>query len=223
MIIFAHRANRNGVIELEENTLSAVEECLSKGWGIETDIRRTPGGEFYISHDAVPRNSSNAAEAYCAVFRRFPSSVIAMNIKELGYEPELVQFFKVQGVTDSVFLFDMELLEEQPGSAVKRFRECSPTIRLAARVSDRGESIKRALMIGGASVIWLDEFDSLWVCESDIRALKEAGRTIYAISPEIHGFTLDAAKMRWEALSDWGVDGICTDFPMLLERQLDHI
>ena len=48
-------------------------------------------------------------------------------------------------------------------TTARRCRDLHPTIRLAARVSDRGESIERALGISVASVIWLDEFDGPFI------------------------------------------------------------
>ena len=93
-------------------------------------------------------------------------------------------------------------------------------IRLSARVSDHGEPIARALGIEAASVIWLDEFDGPWCTEGDIRALKDAGRTVYAVSPELHGATFEAMRSRWRDFIRWGVDGICTDYPAALDHYI---
>jgi hypothetical protein len=112
----------------------------------------------------------------------------------------------------------MELLEPHPGVSARRFRALDPDIRLGARVSDRHESIEQALTIGSADIIWLDEFDSLWVTASDVRELKTAGRTVYAVSPELHGAPTSVMRSRWQQLTEWGVDGICTDAPLELAR-----
>ena len=90
-------------------------------------------------------------------------------------------------------------------------------------MSDRGESIERALSIGAASVVWLDEFDRLWATEQDVRRLKQAGRMVYAVSPDLHGFSLIATRARWAQFSAWGVDGICTDYPVELPRYLNGV
>ena len=223
MIILAHRANYDGCVKTHENSLVAMKFCFEQGWGIETDIRRTPDGHFYISHDLATCTESNQAEAFCDLFRCYPLATVALNIKELGYESNLLQYLVKQQVTRQVFLFDMELLEAQAGQTAKLFRELNSVIKLAARVSDRGESIERALDIVLADIIWLDEFDRLWVTEDDIKRLKYAGKTVYAISPEIHGFSLDEMQRRWHEFYTWGVDGICTDYAMLLARKLKDL
>ena len=71
-----------------------------------------------------------------------------------------------------------------------------------------------------ASIIWLDEFDSLWIKKVDIQRLKRSGKTIYAISPEIHGFSLVEMELRWRQFFQWGINGICTDYPAKLVKVL---
>jgi glycerophosphoryl diester phosphodiesterase len=220
MKILAHRANRAGIDARQENTLEAVRACLEQGWGIETDIRRNAAGRYYISHDPVAVTERNQVEAFCVLLREMPSAVVALNVKELGYEADLVRFLERQRVLGQVFLFDMELIEPTPGETARLLRSLHPTVKLAARVSDRDEPVERALGIEVADIIWLDEFDRLWATEADIRTLKKSGRTIYAVSPEIHGFTPEEMRRRWSEFRKWGVDGICTDFPEELARSL---
>lgn len=212
MLVLAHRANYEGVNKLEENSLDACRLCLEHGWGIETDIRRTSNGSFYISHDAAEWDDGNHADRFCELWRQYPHSTIALNVKELGYEADLLEYLIRQNVVSQLFLFDMELLEPHPGQTARLFRQLDPKIRLAARVSDRNEPIEQALSVGPTDIIWVDEFDYLWVREADIHRLKSASKTIYAISPEIHGFTLNQMYQRWRQFYAWGVDGICTDY-----------
>ena len=54
--------------------------------------------------------------------------------------------------------------------------------------------------IADADVIWVDEFDRLWITEADMTELKNRGRTVYAISPEIHGFSNTIMTARWAAI-----------------------
>jgi hypothetical protein len=220
MIVLAHRANSNGINKAQENTFEAVCSCLEQGWGIETDIRRAEDGRFYISHDLAEPTLGNWADRFFGAFRRHPHTVIALNVKELGYEADLLSYLDRQSVLGQIFLFDMELLEEVPGQSAALFRSMSPQVRLAARVSDRGEPVERVLGIESAQVVWLDEFDRLWATESDIRRLKVAGKAVYAISPEIHGFSLEEMRRRWEQFYAWGIDGICTDYSALLAQGL---
>jgi hypothetical protein len=117
-----------------------------------------------------------------------------------------------------MFLFDMELIEPLPGATARLYRTLDPTVRIAARVSDRREPIERALGIDSASVIWLDEFERCWASARDVRRLKNQGKTVYAVSPDLHGFSLDVTRRRWEEFIRWGVDGICTDYPAALAQ-----
>lgn len=203
-----------------ENRLPTIDAALRWHWGLETDIRRDPSGRFYISHDARSSAAGFLAEDFCALFRAFPHATIALNVKELGDEAALLRFLEEQDVLEQVFLFDMELLESEPGRTARRFRDLSDTVRIAARVSDRGESIDRALSIEQASVIWLDEFDGAHFTAADVRQLKAAGHQVHAVSPDLHRASYARARARWMDFIDWGVDGICTDHPAALDRLL---
>lgn len=184
---------------------------------MEVDLRRTPGGRLYLSHDPGPAWDDQLAEPFFAEVRRHPEATVAINIKECGYEQEIVTLLTEQRVLGQVFLFDMELVEQTPGESARLLRSLHPQIRLAARVSDRNEPVDRALAVTEASVIWLDEFDGPWVTASVVRRLQAVGRVVYAVSPELHGVSLSDARARWAAFAGWGVDGICTDHPAELQ------
>lgn len=220
MLIIAHRGNPSGPQPLEENTEGALVQSLARGWAVETDIRRGKDGRFYISHDAAEVTERNEARAYASSWRRFPTATIALNVKECGQEADLIHFLSQEDVLKQIFLFDMELVEDVPGRMAKIFRRVSPSVRLAARVSDRNEPLDRALAIREAEVIWLDEFDRPWTRSEDVRRLKDAGKLVCAVSPDLHGFSLDVSRRRWEDFLVWGVDGICTDYPIVLEKVL---
>jgi glycerophosphoryl diester phosphodiesterase len=217
--ILAHRANIHGPSPSTENRPAATLAALERGWGLETDIRRAPDGRFYISHDPRTDIDEVRAETFGAILRAYPTAPIALNVKELGYEAELLRFLGAEDLLERLFLFDMELLEGKPaGRTARLLRSLHRSVPLAARVSDRGESIEQALSIDVADVIWLDEFDGPWVRETDVRRIKDAGRTIWAVSPDLHGNSRETARKRWIQFCNWGVDGICTDYPDALER-----
>jgi hypothetical protein len=220
MLILAHRGNWFGPELKEENSLHAIRYCLSRGWGVETDIRRDSNGIFYISHDPATVREGNRAEELCHVLSQFPEAVVALNVKEIGYEADLLTFLDQQQVLDNVFLFDMELIEPRPGKTARLFRSLHRGIRLAARMSDCNETVEQALGIDVAEIIWLDEFEYFWVDADTVRFIKSTGKIVYAISPEIHGFTLDQMHQRWEDFYEWGIDGICTDYSEALENWL---
>ncbi|MCC7010082.1 MAG: hypothetical protein IT184_14845 [Acidobacteria bacterium] len=216
--ILAHRGNTNGPSADDENQLATAGQALARGFGLEIDIRQAADGRFYIAHDPLLEPAGRLAEASFAELRRYPRATVALNIKEEGGEAAIAALVAQEGVRSQVFVFDMELVEAHAGGMARRFHAIDPALRIAARVSDRGESLDRALGIGQASVIWLDEFDRLWATEADVRRLKDAGRAVYAVSPDLHQFPHDQTRRRWREFLDWGVDGICTDYAEELAR-----
>ncbi|HEX3800403.1 MAG TPA: hypothetical protein VH413_17045 [Verrucomicrobiae bacterium] len=216
MIILAHRANLNGPHSVVENSVAACADALAQGFGLETDLRRDAANEFYISHDAAPRTPENSLAAYTELFQRHPNLELAINVKELGYEAALIDLMNSGRLGARSFYFDFELLQPKtPGAAQWKIKLLphSHKVRLAARLSDRKEPLSQCLSIP-AEVVWGDEFDTLWLTEKEARAVREAGRLFYLISPEIHGFDLATMKKRWADFKSWGVDGVCTDYPL---------
>jgi hypothetical protein len=218
--ILAHRGNIDGPCHRTENSLASITTALQRGWGLEIDVRRAPNGTFYVSHDAAPSADGHEAAPVFAAIARHPRATVALNIKELGDEADLATMLDSFGIASQCVVFDMELLEVRPGRAARAFRRHHPHLRIAARVSDRAESIDRALRIDVASVIWLDEFDGPWCTAATIARLKAAGRRIFAVSPDLHGGSLDAARARWEDFVAWDLDAICTDYAAELARRL---
>jgi glycerophosphoryl diester phosphodiesterase len=215
-MILAHRANLTGPHSVVENSLAACKGALEAGFGLETDLRRDPAGRFYISHDPHPRSAANSLEAFTELFRQHPAAELAINVKELGYEPALIELMNSGRLGQKSFYFDFELLEPKtPGAAQRKIKSLpdSSRIRLASRLSDRQEPLAQCLSIPG-SIVWADEFDSLWLTADDVRQVQAAGRLFYVISPELHGFDHQARKRRWQDFKSWKVDGICTDYPL---------
>lgn len=214
MVILAHRANLEGPKRSRENSLDACREALKGGFGLETDLRRNGSGCFYVSHDPAALTDANRFDRFEALFREFPDRVIAMNVKELGYEADLIRLSREGALGGMAFYFDFELLEPSaPGTAQRRLRSLpgGEEVRLASRLSDRGESLSQCLEIPG-EVVWADEFDSLWLTEVHVRGVHAAGRRFYAISPELHGFSRSERFRRWNDFKEWGIDGLCTDY-----------
>ncbi len=214
--LLAHRANLHGPEPARENSLERCARALELAFGLETDLRRDPEGRFYIAHDPGPRHAENDFDAFAKLFRRWPENVIAMNVKELGYEQELIELHASGALGGHAFYFDFELLEPAtPGQAQLKLRalEGGAATPLAARLSDRGEPLARCLAIP-AEVVWADEFDSLWLTPEHVQAVHAAGRKFFAISPELHGFSESQRRRRWSEFQAWGIDGLCTDFPV---------
>jgi glycerophosphoryl diester phosphodiesterase len=214
--ILAHRANLTGPHSVVENSLAACADALARGFGLETDLRRDASGAFYISHDAAPRTPENSLKAYTELFRRHPNAELAINVKELGYEAALIELVNSGQLGERSFYFDFELLEpKKPGTTQWKIKMLphSQKVRLAARLSDRKEPWSQCQSIP-AEVVWGDEFDKLWLTEKEVSLVRAAGRLLYMISPEIHGFDLPTMKRRWQDFKNWGVDGVCTDYPL---------
>jgi glycerophosphoryl diester phosphodiesterase len=214
--IMAHRANLTGPRSVAENSLAACAKALELGFGLETDLRKDSSGKFYISHDAHPRTAENALEGYTTLFQQHPKAELAINVKELGYEPALIELMNSGRLGQKCFYFDFELLETKtPGAAQKKIRSlpAGDRIRMASRLSDRNENLAQCLSIP-AEVVWADEFDSLWLTEEEVKRVKAAGRLFYVISPEIHGFDRAATMRRWQDFKSWHIDGICTDYAL---------
>jgi glycerophosphoryl diester phosphodiesterase len=213
MVILAHRANLEGPNPKSENSLTATQRALELGFGIETDLRRDADGRFYISHDRQHRTEENDFGRFSKLFQKFNEQVIAMNVKELGYEKDLIGLQTSGAMGRHSFYFDFELLEPAtPGRTQKVMSALSGAgrIEMAARLSDRNEPLDQCLSIP-ANIVWTDEFDSLWLTREHVDAIHAAERQVYAISPEIHGFKKAAQLQRWHEFQEWGVDGLCTD------------
>lgn len=214
MWILAHRANLDGPVPATENSLGMTIRALEAGFGIETDLRRDATGRSYIAHDSVGWAPEIDFGAFAQAFRAHADRPIALNVKELAYEAELIERQLAGDFGGRSFLFDFELLEPQtPGAAQRKIRSLPAGDRavLAARVSDRGESLDQCLSIP-AQVAWLDEFDSPWATAETIAALRAADRQVFVVSPELHGFDREARFRRWADFLAWEVDGVCTDF-----------
>jgi glycerophosphoryl diester phosphodiesterase len=216
MDILAHRANLDGPSPEKENRQETVAAALEEGFGIETDLRRDGAGRFYLAHDASGWTRENDFRNFSILFREHPDQTVAMNVKELGYESELVALQQAGALGNRGFYFDFELLEpDRPGAAQHAIRALpgGASTRLAARLSDRGETLARCLAIP-SEIVWADEFDALWLSAEVVAAAQAAGRLLYAISPELHGFDKHARLRRWRDFKAWGIDGLCTDHPL---------
>ena len=213
MEVVSHRYLLGGKNREAENTLSQLRLAQKEVVFFETDIRRTSGGEFYISHDpndveVVP--TEYKAELHAKTWK-MGGSHLMLNLKELGYEEGLIGWLNQNDVLRNVTLFDFELLGVDPIEYTDKLKSINSGVRFAYRVSDRDEPIERVLGFE-PKAIWLDEFDNFWAKKDDILKLKETGAVVLAVSPDLHGHTLEISKKRWKDFAEFGVDGVCTDY-----------
>ena len=66
--------------------------CLEQGFGIEIDIRYSPDFGYYLSHHVRSAPATHSAEEIFVLIRQYPRAMVALNLKELGYEKELAEF-----------------------------------------------------------------------------------------------------------------------------------
>ena len=214
--ILAHRANLTGPDPASENSFNATRRALELGFGIETDLRRDSQNRFYIAHDPQPWTAENDFAHFSTLFQNFADRLVAMNVKELGYESELIALQRAGAMGDHAFYFDFELLEPgTPGRSQRLLRNLpgGDHTAMASRLSDRGESLEQCLAIP-AGIVWADEFDSLWLTREHVDAARAAGRLFFVISPEVHGFDETARMQRWQQFKEWHIDGLCTDYAL---------
>lgn len=216
MFILAHRANQQGPHSCKENSVAACHAALDAGFGLEIDLRLHDSGLFYISHDPLNDAADESFGLYEKLFRSRPDQVIAVNVKELGYEKKLIDLHRSGAFGNRAFYFDFELLEPKtPGQAQRKIRSLAHggDVSLASRLSDRQEPLDQCLAIP-SDVVWADEFDSLWLTGKHVEQVKGSGRQIYVISPELHNFGRDDRRKRWADFKTWEVNGICTDYAL---------
>lgn len=186
------------------------------GFGIETDLRPAGANRFYLGHDRQTWTPANDLDNFVKLFTQHPDSCIAVNVKELDDLSELVSLQLSGRFGANSFYFDFELLEpDQPGYSQSMIQKLprGNEVRLAARLSDRNEPLEQCLSIP-ASIVWADEFDSLWLTKQDRAAVRDSGRLLYVISPELHGFSEAMMLKRWIEFKEWRIDGLCTDYPI---------
>ena len=210
--ILAHRGNLHGPDPRTENTLEVYRRALEAGYGLEIDVRRSPSGEYYISHDSVQDWRGLSLDKFEPTFRAHKDCWVAVNAKELGYELGLAQLV-ARGIFGArAFLFDFELLEpREPGRAQRLIRSAHADVQLASRLSDHNEPLAQALPIPG-DIVWGDEFDAYWLTGQEVAAVHRAGRRFCAVSPELHGAASPVRLSRWAEMKNWRLDAICTDF-----------
>ena len=210
--ILAHRGNLYGPDPRIENTVEAYRAALEAGFGLEIDVRRSSAGEFYISHDPAQDRCGLSLDKFESIFRAHPECMIAVNVKELGYELALAELVASGIFGAQAFLFDFELLEPQtPGRAQRQILSVYTGVCLASRLSDRNEPLEQSLGIPG-DIVWGDEFDAPWLTEQQVAAVQQTGRRFCVVSPELHGASSPMRLARWVEMKNWRIDALCTDF-----------
>jgi glycerophosphoryl diester phosphodiesterase len=186
----------------ERNTPAAIEGALSRGFGVETDLRDMADG-LAIAHDPTDAKDFSV-ERFLESYRRLgPGLPLALNIKADGLRPMLKPLLTRYDV-NNYFCFDMSVPETLAYS-----RE---GFRFFSRQSEY-EPVPA--LYSQAHGVWMDQFDGDWVTPKAIRGHLEAGKQVALVSPELHRRPHLAA---WRGLRDAGLGEVpelmlCTDFP----------
>ncbi|MGI5845044.1 MAG: hypothetical protein ACOX9B_12825 [Candidatus Xenobium sp.] len=219
--VLAHRGLLAGADSALENRFETLLQALGEGFGVETDVRYCSGRGHYLSHDPAVWTPQNDAFRFLEACHRHPGQVVALNLKELDGLRPLLRILSDLDLWDRLFLFDMELIESLPGKTARTLRCLDPRSRLAARVSERDEPVERAAGCPFTDCVWLDEFDGPWASQATFRELARVGKPVWAVSPDLHGRSLQESRRRWGEFMAWGARGICTDHPLELARCLE--
>ena len=183
--ILSHRANVEGSDKYRENRAIACTECLNLGFGLELDVRNYMNS-LYAKHDLVMSQGEQSWLELVTVISSYPNLPVAINIKDTGAERAIINSIRNLD-KNSVFLFDLELVVgiEKYNELSSVYHELDPRMNIAMRVSDRGETIERAVKSQN-TVVWLDEFDSFWVSHDTLEELTKAGKIVYVVAPDLH-------------------------------------
>lgn len=206
MDILAHR----GLWEKpgEKNSLHALRTALTRGFGIETDIRDHLG-RLVISHDPPAADASHfQLSELLDIYRKLNSEkILALNIKSDGLHSLLRDELDRHGIgANRYFVFDMSVPDamgylQQQMPCYTRESEIEPV----------------PAFINEAAGVWLDCLRDDWIDGSKILEHLESGRSVALVSPELHGREHYPAWQVWRKTAlDWRRRGktglaLCTD------------
>lgn len=205
--IIAHRGY--WTTPAEQNSPQAIRAALERGWGVEFDVwRRGVGHERRGMQEFFTEDGDNT---FCGEFEaalRVGDGPLLWNVKErevFGQWTDCRRTISDPAIWRRSWIFDHELVGDESIPALWA------DANLLARASDR-EPLADALAKPWARGIWLDTFTTPWVTPDVLAQCRDAGKTPFIVSPELHRQPVRLAD--WQA---WDGAAICTDMPQLLE------
>ena len=222
-------AHRGASADFPENSLDAFSGALQQGadW-VELDVRRSKDGVLVVHHDAhlaggdlikdldsnsLPEGVPSLAEA----FEASESMGVNIEIKHLPGEPDfdevdlvceaVVGLVRAYRSTDKILVSSFDI------NAIDRIKETDPLIATGWLVAERSDGIQildRASSHNHSAINpWDDLVDESLIEEAHSRGLN------------VNVWTVDD-ESRILQLSEWGVDGIITNFPSLAVEVLNQ-
>jgi len=244
MIIFSHRGL--GFNE-EENSIEGYRKALMEGFSIEIDVQKTKDNQIVISHDANLKRTKNidmkiSESSLEDIKHLIPSFNEILNILSKSKQEQLMAIHIKDKKQESLLrILCNQITEEKIENRCFVFdvtkagrdliRSINPNIKVAFSVGEK--------VYGDTIYLWEDvcneDFDIVWWDEwvegtlyksENLKLLKECGKVVYAISPELHQIgdcppaRLNRIKNVWDNLIAMNVDGLCTDYPLDLRGTL---
>ena len=240
-------------MEYPEGSLLSFEMALKSGFGIEVDVQKIRDNHLVVIHDDTLKRYSGSDrkisdilleefkgldyrgqklalfEEICCLFleKSEPDALMAIHIKDekqYGVVEDVIKMMSRFGLEERSFIFDITL------EYAKKVKEINPSIKLGISVSDCHDydtlyTRDSVINLDFIDIIWWDEFKDFYT-EEDANRIKQSGKKLYAISPELH-LIHDHPKGKqgyedtWKNLIKWEVDGICTDYPDEFEQFYD--
>jgi glycerophosphoryl diester phosphodiesterase len=218
MRILAHRALLQGPDASVENTLPALAAACAEQFDVEFDVNVDAEGRLVLSHDPCPWSVDRDAATFLR--RTRPQFAHALNVKDLDTLDELLAAVGAAGAADRFVLFDFELLDA-PRQLLAEVQRRG--YRVAHRISEHEPYTAEYAADASVTMIWLDELEGPWVDAAVVRQLRNAGKDVLYVSPDLHRRAGgEELERRWRELAAWDVSGICTDYPLKLRDLLPN-
>jgi len=248
MKIFSHRGIGFGK---EENSVESYKEALKNGFSLEIDVQKSRDDVLVISHDTNLKRhrgiNKNLTEMYSQelqelkvpMFREVleyfkknknEEQLLAIHLKDeyqTGILDLAAELITNQQLEKSCFIFDVTTI------GANHLKSLNPKIKVGLSVGEKRytgsiylwKDIKDCLDV---DIVWWDEWHSKLYNKEKRELIR--GKTIYAISPELHkihnhpkGNSLEDIKYVWKDLIELDVHGICTDYPLELKKYLESV
>jgi glycerophosphoryl diester phosphodiesterase len=214
--VLAHRGLLDGPDHARENALPALREAAARGFASEFDVRLDDDGRLVLTHDPAAWAPEHDARAFLA---DPPGDALhAFNVKDAAATRAALDVIAQAGTIGRFFFFDFELACPDAARAdALRGEVAGRGGAVARRLSDREPVLEDLLADAATEHVWLDEMDGPWVSASVVSRLRDAGKRVWFVSPELHRpQPVEALCRRWHDVVQWGVAGICTDHPVAL-------
>jgi glycerophosphoryl diester phosphodiesterase len=186
----------------ERNRPESLRSALSKGFGLETDVRDS-AGKLVVCHDPVTAEVQFLSELLTDYQSLASEAPLAINIKADGLG-SMIQTLLDKFAVESYFCFDMSIPE------TLQYRRRG--LRFFTRESEYEQC---PALYTDAAGVWMDMFHSDWILSDQIHRHLDAHKEVAIVSPELHGRPHLAFWGRLRESNLAGRPGImlCTDFP----------